>query len=507
MAIEYMRFESVQNRSARLSDYISRMGEYKSKENDFVCGGVAGLPSWAKDGHDFFLQAENREQGEIGKHVIIALPKEFNKEENEKLSKEVLETIFPTHTYVWGIHENNGVLSGEKNPHLHVLVCDRKIEKERDEPPIEIYFKKSRTLKTGEISGGYRKDPLISGSERQKGLLLKKMALQEIMNRHIDRHNEKTGENVSKIDFRERHGKGQRHIGKKAISMALKENGNVVQSEVNRRITVESEKEAAIVLNQRKENTQKTTKLTISDRVGLSVKSFIQNPLNATERAKNKEITEMAIRRGKLTNKQKISLAEADIENIAEAAERNNERIEKTRQNLQREAEKRGIMRKVTLEKSEKAEESLFSLARNAAAEREAAEKAIAETEAKARIAREKREADERRKNAEKLRQIEKEREEATKHMLKEFTEIDLEQQRKLLEWKKAREEEARQHAEEVTRKIQQCRQKEVKTVEVTEKTHKQAEKPSPVKALERQEPRKTIVKAKKTERDKGYSR
>lgn len=245
MAIEFMRFQSVSSRSARLADYVLREGEYERKRADFSCGKSAGMPTWAKSPHDFFLEAEKQEHGEIGKHVVIALPKEFSYRENSELAEELVHELFPSHTYVWGIHVNNGTLSNEENPHLHILVCDRKIEPDRKEPPRETYFKKSRTLKNGEISGGYRKDDFLSGSQRQKGLLLKKKLLEKIMNEHIEKHNQKTGENVRKIDFEERHGKGSKHIGKNAIAVGLKKRSKIIQNELDRRIkkiTDETEK-------------------------------------------------------------------------------------------------------------------------------------------------------------------------------------------------------------------------------------------------------------------------
>ena len=311
MAIEFMRFKSVSSRSARLADYVLRNGEYETKEADFLVGGSAGLPTWATSAHDFFKEAEKQEKGEIGKHVIIALPKEFDLNENKDLSEELLRELFPSHTYVWGIHENIGTLSNEKNPHLHILVCDRKIEPERAEPPRETYFKKSRTLKTGEISGGYRKDDFLSGSHRQQGLLLKKKSLEKVMNRHIQKHNEKTGENVRKISFEERHGKGERHLGKNAIAVGIKERSKVVQNELDRRIKNEVEKQQKNVENAEKIAIKKCTDLIFEDKVELTLKKAVNFVRYFGEKSKQKkaaEKAEMDIRRRKLTDRQKYQI-------------------------------------------------------------------------------------------------------------------------------------------------------------------------------------------------------
>ena len=371
MAIEFMRFSSIGSRSARLADYIQRSGEYAKKEDDFVCGGFSGLPSWAATPHDFFLEAEKQEKGEIGKHVIIALPKELNFDENKELAEETIKSLFPSHTYVWGIHQNEGVISGEKNPHLHILVCDRKIEKEREEPPKEIYFKKSRTLKNGEISGGYRKDPLLNGHEMRKGLLLKKLKLQEIVNKHIDRHNEKTGEEVRKIDFTERHGKGMPHMGKKAVSIALKTHGIVMHSEINRRLEILAKIEAEKVLKIERQTIQKTIKLPLLDRFANAAISFIKNPTNSEKRAKFLDNKETAQKYQKMTLTQRNQLAWNTEENAKIAKNNVVKKADEFSAILQKEAAKRGIAAKIDYSAGKTTVENLEKIAEKAEKRRE----------------------------------------------------------------------------------------------------------------------------------------
>ena len=347
MAIEFMRFKSVSSRSARLADYVLRNGEYEAKEADFLVGGSAGLPSWATSPHDFFKEAEKQEKGEIGKHVIIALPKEFNLDENKELSEELLQELFPSHTYVWGIHENIGSLSNEKNPHLHILVCDRKIEPERAEPTREIYFKKSRTLKTGEISGGYRKDDFLSGSQRQKGLLLKKKALEKVMNRHIQKHNEKTGENVRKISFEERHGKGERHLGKNAIAVGIKTRAKVIQSELDRRIEKEVKIQQKNVENAEKMAIKKCTNLYFEEKIVLNAKkavNFVRYWGDKSKRKEENERIELDMHRGKLNDHQKQQIFVENRQNNEQiAGDRVLKKIETFNRGLQAEAQRRRI--------------------------------------------------------------------------------------------------------------------------------------------------------------------
>ena len=273
MAIEYLSVNPCHGQAAHLSDYIERKTTHHEKD-DFLCAGHGNLPTWATSAHDFFATADHAQKqnekkrmerngktkndlkikDEIGKHIIVALPKEFSDDELRILAEKTAKKIGENHAYTWGVHINQGSLSNERNPHLHILICDRKIEPDREEPDRDNYFKKSRPCKNGKINGGYRKDTAMTGKDRRAWVELKKKEYQEICNRHIDRHNQRTAENVPKIDFESRKGKGGKHLGQSTIAHAVRINSAVpaIQKELDRRtekITTETQQNVANFLD------------------------------------------------------------------------------------------------------------------------------------------------------------------------------------------------------------------------------------------------------------------
>ena len=364
MAIEFLRAKSTHGGNAKLCDYILRNGQFSEKE-DFIYGGCGNLPSWAESAHDFWLacdqfqnaeakkrkKAEKEElkiKDESGKHIIVALPKEFNNRELEELGEKIAEKIAGNdHAFVYGIHVNTGVLSNDKNPHLHVFLSNRKIEPEREEPDRDIYFKKSRTLKTGEISGGYRKDVDMTGTHRTQWVEAKKQEMQDLTNAAILEHNKRTGEKVSKIDFKARKGSKVKHIGNIDIAFAVRHNNAVpkIQKELDRRIAEETKKQSQNVIEAERQSLKNVTKLGIIDGLTVALMPFIEHPLNAEKRAKNREETEMTLRRAKLDILQKVDLHTNRRRNIEIAENRILKKQDDFNAGLIKEAEKRGMER------------------------------------------------------------------------------------------------------------------------------------------------------------------
>lgn len=147
-------------------DYITREGKYKRHDNqvkeDLVYHASHNLPSWSIDARDFWKTEERK--GDGFRKIELALPVELSKEEQISLSQSYCEEEFGNnYCYTIAIHHSIGALSGEENPHAHIMFCERKIDHNRVEPKREDYFKKSRTRKDGTISGGYKKDPKFYG--------------------------------------------------------------------------------------------------------------------------------------------------------------------------------------------------------------------------------------------------------------------------------------------------------------------------------------------------------
>lgn len=398
MAIEYLRNQTHHGKNAQLANYILRKGQFSEKE-DFICGGEGNLPKWAKSSNDFWNAADTSEMrnqkaraerngktekdmkrhDEAGKHIIIALPKEFNNSELAEIAHDLAQKIAGNdHVYTYGVHVNKGMLSDEKNPHMHLFLCTRKIDKNRQEPDRENYFRKTRSCKDGTVNGGYHKDDEIVGKNRTKWTEKQKENFEKICNFYIGKHNEKTGEKVKKINFENKKGSKAKHLGNKAISRKLRgKTSEKVQTELDRRIGAAAKAEAAKVLKIEREVVKKSIKLPILDRFTNAAISFIQNPINAAERAKNKKNREVRQKYRKLTLFQRAQLAENTEKNAEIAKKIITEKAEEISENLTKEAEKRGFSGKISYRPSRSTTENLTKIAEKAAERREILENRI----------------------------------------------------------------------------------------------------------------------------------
>lgn len=209
MAIGFLRMTTTGGGSPRNGhDYICREGKYShgKKAEDLVAKGEENLPTWAKDGTDFWKAEEQyrrktekkaqkdaeRAKAKKGdgadqaktreivraRHMILALPKELDTESQKRVLQEFLHENFPDNATSWAIHHATGSLSGKENPHAHVLICQKKIDREAPEPSREKYFSQR---------GGYHADPRLAGKDRKAHLGAFKKSWERICNRELER--------------------------------------------------------------------------------------------------------------------------------------------------------------------------------------------------------------------------------------------------------------------------------------------------------------------------------
>ena len=207
MAIGFIRMTTTGGGSPRNGhDYITREGKYAKsrKAEDLVVKGEENLPSWAKDGTDFWKaeeqyrrrtakkaekdaeRAEKKNEGrnvrkrEIvrARHMILALPAELDTESQKRVLHEFLRENFPDNVTSWAIHHSTGALSGKENPHAHVLICQKKIDRNAPEPTREKYFSQR---------GGYHVDDRLAGKDRKDHLEAFKKSWERICNRELER--------------------------------------------------------------------------------------------------------------------------------------------------------------------------------------------------------------------------------------------------------------------------------------------------------------------------------
>lgn len=188
MAIFHLNISPAGAGAGAKQAYIEREGKYKDtdKYEDLKAHGSQNLPSWAKDSADFWQEDEKSESGNQYREIRLALPKELPADRQEEIVKEFCQENLADHALTWAIHENTGRLSGEKNPHAHIIFCERKIDLSRPEPGRDEYFQRTRR-KDGQISGGYPKDREITGKDRKQWLRKIRKSAEEIMNRELQR--------------------------------------------------------------------------------------------------------------------------------------------------------------------------------------------------------------------------------------------------------------------------------------------------------------------------------
>ena len=230
-------------------DYISREGKYKNVhgKEDCIYTESQNLPSWANDdGRKFWREEEKKMDG--FRKIELALPNELTNEENIQLVQEFCQERFgEQYTYSLAIHDTDGELNNDRNVHCHIMFSERKIEPTREEPTKENYFKKSRTRKDGTISGGYRKDINIYGSNRKEWLIDTRQMWEEQVNKRLEEKElplvtskslkeqgiERVPIDVSREDF-------QLYLRTKQISedmeiyLAIKASGGLTQSDIDK---------------------------------------------------------------------------------------------------------------------------------------------------------------------------------------------------------------------------------------------------------------------------------
>lgn len=210
MAIGYINMSaSGKSSPVDMEQYMERKGKYTKCRNgkvreDLVATGSGNLPKWAKDAEDFWKAEDDyrkavarkaeddrarREEKSDGKEikqreivrcrrVIIALPGELDHDQQKELLESYLKENFSQNAYTWAIHDTRGRLSGERNPHAHVLVCQKKIDPQKPEPSRDRYFSRR---------SGYHADKSLSGADRRRHLEVLKKNWERAANRALEK--------------------------------------------------------------------------------------------------------------------------------------------------------------------------------------------------------------------------------------------------------------------------------------------------------------------------------
>ena len=146
-------------------DYICREGKYENlnvQREDLVYKTSGNIPDWAQSEKDYWTEAEKhrRFNGRAYREVKMALQEELTLEENIELVEKFCDKmgISKEHAYTYAIHDKPAAFdSSHRNIHCHLMFDERIIEKNRHLDK-DHYFLRYASDKTGNPTGGYKKD-------------------------------------------------------------------------------------------------------------------------------------------------------------------------------------------------------------------------------------------------------------------------------------------------------------------------------------------------------------
>lgn len=149
MAIYHLSFKTAAKGKGRSAGahvrYIEREGKYAlSRVNEELEYKRSGnMPEWAEGNELAFWDASDlneRANGRVYSEFEIALPREFTKEERQKLVNDFIKSELQDQPYTVAIH-NKRALDGGEQPHAHIMFSERQLDGiERSQ---ELFFKRA----------------------------------------------------------------------------------------------------------------------------------------------------------------------------------------------------------------------------------------------------------------------------------------------------------------------------------------------------------------------------
>ena len=116
--------------------YITRTKEYANhKDHDekveYVKSG--NMPSFCKDRPDKFWESAElyeRKNGRTATSIVLALPKELTAEQRIELTEKIIEQFCNKFNFAYSaaIHNHAGAISGQDQPHLHLMFSERALD-------------------------------------------------------------------------------------------------------------------------------------------------------------------------------------------------------------------------------------------------------------------------------------------------------------------------------------------------------------------------------------------
>lgn len=169
------------------SNYIERQGKYAHRLETgerLVATGSGNMPEWAQSSSQFWKAADEHERanGTTYREMEIALPRELDDKQKEKLVREwVKQEIGQQHAYTWAIHSPKASDGGEQ-PHVHLMFSERVMDGHERGP--EQFFKRYNS-KTPEKGGAKKANTGKHPLERKEELKDLRHRWEVLCNRHL----------------------------------------------------------------------------------------------------------------------------------------------------------------------------------------------------------------------------------------------------------------------------------------------------------------------------------
>lgn len=169
------------------SNYIERQGKYAHRLETgerLVATGSGNMPEWAQSSSQFWKAADEHERanGTTYREMEIALPRELDDKQKEKLVREwVKQEIGQKHAYTWAIHSPKASDGGEQ-PHVHLMFSERVMDGHERGP--EQFFKRYNS-KTPEKGGAKKANTGKHPLERKEELKDLRHRWEVMCNRHL----------------------------------------------------------------------------------------------------------------------------------------------------------------------------------------------------------------------------------------------------------------------------------------------------------------------------------
>lgn len=139
-----------ENSSKNTFHYLTRTAHFTQhkdgEELEFVKSG--NMPSWAKNTPGEFWGSSDKYEiarGRTSTVLTIALPKELSKKQRAELVESFIQEFANQHQfpYTAAVHNHESTLTGEEQPHLHLMYSERSLS-DGIERPAEQFFKQYR---------------------------------------------------------------------------------------------------------------------------------------------------------------------------------------------------------------------------------------------------------------------------------------------------------------------------------------------------------------------------